>query len=126
LGRNAKGICDTIEEGKHGRDVHCLGNLFLFPTDLSELLHVLRRGFVSSFRDQLYILQKGALGVTETGFIKLTLEDCFYALICGSLNTQEVSVTVQSIWATIQERDVAGNHLFMPPRQMTFRKMNRV
>ena len=126
MGRNTKGICDTIEEGEHGRDVHCLGNLFLFPTDLSELLHVLGCGFVSSFRDQLYIFQKCALTRTETSLVKIALKDCFYALICGSLNTQEVSVTVQSIWATIQERDVAGNHLFVPPRQVSFRKMDCV
>jgi hypothetical protein len=126
LGRNAEGIGDTVKESKHGRDVHRLGNLFLFPTDSSKLLHVFGCGLVSSFRDQLYIFQECALTRNEASFIKLSAEDCFYASICGSLNPQEVGVTVQSIWATIQVRDVAGNHLFVPPRQMPFRKMDCV
>ena len=124
--RNTESIGDTVKESKHGRDVHRLGNLFFLPAYIAELLRVLGRGLVSSFRDQLYIFQKCALTRTETGLVKIALEDCFYALISGSLNTQEVSMTVQSIRATIQVRDVAGNHFFMAPRQMPFRKMNGV
>jgi len=126
LGRNAKGIGDTIKECEHRSDIDCLSNLGLFPTDISELLHVLGRGFVSSFRDQLYILQKGAFAVAKASIVKLAAQDCFYALICGSLNPQEVSMTVQSIRTTIQVRDVAGNHLFVPPRQMAFREMDSI
>jgi len=35
-------------------------------------------------------------------------------------------MAVQSIWTTIQVRDMAGYHFFVPPRQMSFRKMNSV
>ncbi len=49
-----------------------------------------------------------------------------YALIGGSLNPQEVSMTVQSIRAPIQIGNVAGDHLFVPPRKMSFGKMNGV
>src|SRR6266567_8417267 len=112
LGRNAKGIGDTVEESEHRNHIHRLGNLFFLPAYIAELLHVLGSCFVSSFRDQLYIFQKRTLTGTETSLVKIALKDCFHALICGSLNTQEVSMTVQSIRTTIQERDVAGNHLF--------------
>jgi len=126
LGRNAEGIGDTIEERKHGGDIHRLSNLFLLPARISEFLHVLDRGFVSGFRNQFYVLQQCPLARAETGFLELSAEDCFYALICCSLNPQEVSVTVQSICASVQIRDMAGNHLLVPSRQMSFREMDGI
>ena len=35
-------------------------------------------------------------------------------------------MTVQSIWAPIEEGDVAGNHLLVAARQVPFRKMDGV
>jgi hypothetical protein len=35
-------------------------------------------------------------------------------------------MAVQSIWTPVQERDIAGDHLFMSPREMAFREMDRV
>ena len=35
-------------------------------------------------------------------------------------------MAVQSIWTTIQVRNVAGDHLFITACEMAFRKMNRV
>ena len=126
LGRNAKGICNAVKESEHCSDIHCLGNLFFLPTHIAELLHILRGCFVSSFRNQLHVLQQGPLAGSETGFGKFAFDDCLYALIGGSLNTQEVSMAVESIRTTVQVRDVAGNHFLVTPREMPLRKMNRV
>ena len=124
--RNAEGIGDTIKKSEHCSVIDCFRNLFLFPACVAELLHMLRGCLVSGFRNQLYIFQKGALTRTETSLFKIAVEDRFHALICGSLNTQEVSMAVESIWATIQVRDMTGNHFFVPSRDMSFRKMNGV
>ncbi len=35
-------------------------------------------------------------------------------------------MTVQSIRTAIQKRNVAGDHLLVPPRKVPFGKMNRV
>jgi hypothetical protein len=126
LRRNAEGVGNTIEEGKHGCDIHGFSNLFLLPARVAEPLHVVRSCLVSRFCNQLYVLEQCPLARSETGFVKLAVEDCLYALICGSLNTQEVSMTVQSIRASVQIRDMAGNHLLMPSRQMPFREMDGI
>jgi hypothetical protein len=126
LGRDSKSICDTVKESEHCGDIHRLGNLFFLPARVAELLHVLRSCLVRSSSNQLDVLEKCPLTCGEAGFVNFALDDCLYALICGSLNPQEVSVAVQSIRTTIQVRDVAGNHFFMTPRKMSLRKMNRV
>ena len=124
--RNAESIGDAVEKSEHCSDIYCLGNLFLLPAYVTEVLHILHGCLVSSFGHQLYEVQQRLLACSETGFVKLAFDDCLYALIGGSLNTQEVSVAVQSIRTTVQVRDVAGNHLFVTPREMSLRKMNRV
>ena len=35
-------------------------------------------------------------------------------------------MAVQSIWTSVQVRNVAGDHLFMSPREMAFGEMDRV
>jgi hypothetical protein len=62
--------------------------------------------------------------VREAGFIEFAFQNCSYALIVGSLNTQEVGVAVQSIRAAIEEGNVAGDHLLVAASEMAFRKMN--
>ena len=52
-------------------------------------------------RDQLHVIQQAALRHGKTGFVQIALKDCSYALIGGSLNTQEVSMAVQSIRAAV-------------------------
>jgi len=126
LGRDAESIGDAIEEGKHSSDIHCLRNLFFLPARIPQSLNIHGSGFVCSFCDQLHVFQQGSLARGETRFVKFAFDDCLYALICGSLNTQEVSVTVQSIRAPIQIGNVAGDHFFVPSRKMSFREMNRV
>jgi hypothetical protein len=53
-------------------------------------------------------------------FVQLALKDCPYTLIGGSLNPQEVSMAVQSIWAPVQIRHVAGDHFLVAPREVPF------
>jgi hypothetical protein len=76
--------------------------------------------------DLLDINQQGAFGGRQAGRIEFTFQNCSYALIGGSLNTQEVSVAVQSIGAAIEERDVAGDHLFVAAAEVSFRKVNLI
>ena len=47
-------------------------------------------------------------------------------MIGGPLDTQEVSVAVQSIRTSIEVRDVAGDHLFVPPSKVPFGEMDGI
>jgi hypothetical protein len=126
LRRHAEGIGHPIEEGEHGRDVDSLGNLVFVPAGIAQLLHVLMRRTRGILCYQLHVVEKCALGRRQSGFLKFAFENRRYALIGSSLSPQEVSVAVESIGAPVQVRDVAGNHLFMSPREMPFREVNRI
>ncbi len=81
---------------------------------------------VGGVSNQPHILQQRLLGRRKARFVDLPFDDCFYTFIRCSLNPQEVSMAVQSIWTPVQIRDVAGDHLFLAARKMTFREMNRI
>jgi hypothetical protein len=66
------------------------------------------------------------LGRRQAGLIEFALQNCGDASIGGSLNTQEVSVAVESIGAAIEEGNVAGDHLLVAAREMSFRKVDLV
>ena len=70
--------------------------------------------------DQLDVIEQAALRQSQAGFIQFAFENRGYAVIGGSLNTQEVSVAVQSIGTPIEVRDVAGDHLFVAASEVTF------
>jgi len=123
---NAKGVRDSIEKCEHGRDVDGFRNLIFIPACVSKLLHVLRGRAISGLGNQPGIIQQQTLRHAEAGFIQFALENCGYALIGGSLNTQEVSVAVQSIRTSIEVRDVAGDHLFVPASEVPFGEMDGV
>jgi hypothetical protein len=126
LRRNAECVCDAIEESEQGCDVYSFGNLSFFPTCKAQLLNIVGGGSVSSLGNQFHIVQQGALGWRKARFVKLAFDDCFYTLIGCSLDPQEVGMAVQSIRTPVQIRDVAGDHLFVAPRKMPFREMDRV
>lgn len=63
--------------------------------------------------NHFHIVEQSTLGMSEAGFIQLTLDNRVYALVVGSLNTQEVCMTINSIRAAVQIGDIAGDHLFM-------------
>jgi hypothetical protein len=77
-------------------------------------------------RDQFHIIEQRAFRWSQARVVELALENGIYALIGGSLNTQEVGVAVQSIWAPVQVRNVAGDHLLVAAREVTFGEMNRI
>ena len=113
--RNAEGIGDAIEEGEHGGDVDGLGDLVFGPAHGAEFFDIFGGGTVGRFRDELHVVQKDALRRGQAGFLQLALQYCGYGLIGGSLNTQEVGVAIQSIRATVEVGDVAGDHLLGSP-----------
>jgi len=49
----------------------------------------------------------------QAGLVDLALQDSGYTLIVGSLNTQEVGMTVQSIWTTVEVGNITGDHLLV-------------
>jgi hypothetical protein len=91
---NAESVCDPIEKCEHRSDVNRLGDLVFFPAEISKLLNIISSGAISGIGDDLDVIQQSALRRVEAGFVQLAFENCGYALIGGSLDTQEVSVTV--------------------------------
>jgi hypothetical protein len=75
---------------------------------------------------QLHIVQQGALRWRKARFVKLAFDDCSYTLIGCSLDPQEVSVAVQSIWTPVQIGDITGDHLFVAAGKISFGEMDRV
>src|SRR5580658_166057 len=126
LRRNTECVSDAIEKGEQGCDVYCLGDLFFLPAGDSQFLDIFGSRSISRARDQFHILQQRTFRSCKACFVELAFDDCRHTLIGSSLNTQEVSVAVQSIRAPVQVRDVAGDHLFVAARKMPFREMDRV
>ena len=62
----------------------------------------------------------------QAGLVDLALQDSGYTLIVGSLNTQEVGMTVQSIWTTVEVGNITGDHLLVAARKMAFGEMHGV
>jgi hypothetical protein len=90
LGRNAKGIGYTIEEGKHGGNIHSLCDLWLAPAMIAETLHVFRGGAVSGLCHPGDVFQESALSRGEPGFVEFPLRNRLYRFLFCSLNPQEV------------------------------------
>ena len=66
-------------------------------------LHILGRGAICGLGDFLNIGEQRSFGGSEPSLSQLAFENCFDALITGSLNTQEVGMTVESIRAAIEK-----------------------
>ena len=126
LRRDAKGVCDAVEKREQSCDVDRFRNLVFFPACVPDLLNIFSSGTISRVCDQLRIIQQSAIGGAKAGFVQFAFENCGYTLIGCSLDTQEVGMTVQSIWTAIEERDVTGEHLFLTTREMPFGEMNSV
>ena len=84
------------------------------------------RGACRVFGDQFDVNHQSALCRSEARFIEFAFEDCCYALIGGSLNTQEVGVAVQSIRAAIQEGDITGDHFLVAAGEMAFGEVDLI
>jgi hypothetical protein len=113
---DTEGVRDPVEECEHGCNVDRFRNLFFFPTSIAQLLHILGGRTISGFGDQFDVIQQKALRYGKAGFVQLAFKNCGYALVRSSLNTQEVSVAVQSIGTPIEVGDIAGNHLLVTAR----------
>ena len=69
---------------------------------------------------------QGALRRGQARLVQLAFENRRYAFIGCSLNPQEVSMAVQSIRTPVQVGDIAGDHLFVAAREMSFGKVDCV
>jgi hypothetical protein len=126
LRRNAEGVCHTVKEGEHRRDVHRLRNLGLTPTVLAQDLYILLGGAIRRLGHLGYIFQQCAVCSVERRLLEVARSqrlDCF--LFC-SLNTQEVSMRIQSIRTAIQPGDPTRNRFFCPAREVPFREVHRI
>jgi len=121
---HSEGVRYPVEECEHGRDVDRFRDLIFVPASVAKFLNVFRSGAIGSISDLLDVVHQQAFGWREAGVVELAFENRAYTLVGGSLNTQEVSVAVQSIRATIDVGDIAGNHLFVAALQMSFGEMN--
>jgi hypothetical protein len=72
---------------------------------IAERLHVFKRGSIRRLRNLLHVVEQHALRRRKRGSVEIALGDGLYGLFFGSLNTQEVSMRVQSIRAAVQVRD---------------------
>ena len=99
---DSEGICNPIEEGEHRGDVDSLGDLRFRPTMISQALHIFGGGAIRRFRHLADVLQQPALRVAQTCCRKIALRQRLNRLLFCSLNTQEESMRVQSIWTAIE------------------------
>jgi hypothetical protein len=99
---HSKGVRYPIKKREQRDDVNRFRNLIFAPASVAQFLNVVGGGAVCSVRDQFYIAEKSTLGGRKAGFVEFAFENCTYTFISGSLNTQEVSMTVQSIRAAVQ------------------------
>jgi hypothetical protein len=126
LRRDAEGVGHAIEEGEERDNVHRLCNLIFRPAGRAQFQNVGGRRFVSGLRDERGVIEQGALGGRQAGFVEFAFQNGCDAWIAGSLSTQEVSVAVQSIRAAVQKRNVARDHLLVTAREMPLGKVNGV
>jgi hypothetical protein len=103
LRRHTKSICHAIEKREHRDDIDCLCDLILIPARAAQLFDIRARGFGRCRGDEFCVVEQRSFCGRQPCFIEFALQDCFNASICCPLNTQEVSVAVQSIRTPVQE-----------------------
>jgi len=81
---------------------------------------------VGAFSDKLHVVHEDVFRFREARVIELAFQYGCNACVGSSLNTQEVSMAIQSIRTAIEVRDITGNHLLVPPGKMPRRKMDGV
>jgi hypothetical protein len=57
LRRHSEGVGDAVEEGEHGRDVDCLGDLVFGPALATEFLYIFGRGAIRRFGNLLNVFE---------------------------------------------------------------------
>jgi len=102
LRRDAEGIGHAIKKGKQRGDVYRFGNLGLAPTVMAQDLYVFRRGAIRCFGHLGDIFQQRTMSVVERRFFEVARRQRLDCLLFCSLNPQEVSMRIQSIWTAIE------------------------
>jgi hypothetical protein len=120
LRRNAKGIGHTIEEGKHGGDVHRLCDLRFGPAMVAKKLYILVCGSIRRLGNPGDIREESSLRVRQVRFVESSLNNRLYRFVVGSLNPQEVCMGVQSIGTAIEPGDPAGDGFFSAAGEVAF------
>ena len=73
--------------------------------------------------DQLRILHQRVFRRSQVGLVDLAFQDRGDTLFVGSLNTQEVGMTVQSIGTAVEVGNIAGDHLLVAAGKMALGEM---
>jgi hypothetical protein len=126
LRNDPEGIRNPIEEGKHRGDIDRFGNLRLRPTVIAQRLHVSIGSAIRSFRYHGHIVEQCTFRRAQARFFQIAIRDGPYSSFFCSLNTQEVCMRVQSIWAAIEPRHPARDRFLGFAVEMTLRKMDCV
>jgi hypothetical protein len=90
LRRNAEGICNAIEEGKHCGDINSFSNLRFGPTVIPQFLHIFAGRAVRRLSDLGDVIKQCTFRRAQSRFLKIAICDGLYGFVFGSLNTQEV------------------------------------
>ena len=126
LRENSESVRHPVEEGKHRRDVDRFGNLRISPAVLTQELYILRRGTVSRLSHLGDVLEQYPVCVVQPGVFEISRDQRLYCFLFCSLNTQEVSMRVQSIRTMIKPGDPACDRFFCPAGKVPFRKMHGI
>ncbi len=123
---DAEGVGYAVEEGEHCRDVDRFSDLGLSPTALAQKLYIFRGCAIGCLGHLGDVFEQCPVGVVERCVLEVAFDQCLYCFLFCSLNTQEVSMRVESIGTAIQPGDPAGDRLLCPSREMAFREVDRV
>jgi hypothetical protein len=93
---------------------------------IAKQLYVFRSGAICRLSHLGYIVQQGPLGWSQSRIIEDAMGQRLNRSLFCSLNTQEVSMRIQSIRASVEPRDPTGDALLGAAIQMTLRKMDGV
>jgi len=69
---------------------------------IAKPLHIFRRRTVRRLGHLRHVFQQRAFSRAQIRFIQIAIGNPLYCLFIRSLNPQEVSMRVQSIWTAIQ------------------------
>ena len=89
---DTKRIGHTIEESKHGRNIHSLGDLRLTPSMIPEILYIFVRCAIRGLCHFCHVVEERAFSRAQLGLIQSAICNRLHCLLVCSLNPQEVGV----------------------------------
>ena len=93
---------------------------------IAEFLHIFGGGLVCRLGDLLDVVEQRPFGRAQTRSLQIALGYRLYRCLFRSLNTQEVSMRVQSIWTAVQVRHPARDGFLGLSRQVPLGEVNRI